>query len=357
MENYTTKLWNVDNTVEELRSYPQIREAARLLQQDEVVAFPTETVYGLGASAFSSTAVRKIYEAKGRPSDNPLIVHISNRGQLERLVTGYSEAAEALMDAFWPGPLTLILPRKEGIAPEVTAGLSTVGVRMPDHPVALALIEQADLPLAAPSANRSGRPSPTTAAHVKEDLGGRIAGILNAGPTGVGVESTVVDMSGSVPLILRPGGVSKEQLERVVGNVEIDPGLLNETDRPKSPGMKYQHYAPKGEMWIVEAGTVEEQVEAIRHFLREAKQAQAHHKVGVLATRETEQAYPQADVVIPCGSRSDLATVAHDLYDVLRKFDEQGVDYILAESFPDQGIGLAIMNRMRKAAGHRVLQV
>jgi L-threonylcarbamoyladenylate synthase len=354
MENYTTRLWNVDKVVEESGGYPQLEEAARLIQQDEVVAFPTETVYGLGASAFSSAAVKKIYEAKGRPSDNPLIVHISNRDQLDRLVTSYSAKAEALMDAYWPGPLTLILPRKEGIAPEVTAGLFTVGIRMPDHPVALALIEQADLPLAAPSANRSGRPSPTTAAHVKEDLWGRIAGILDGGPTGVGVESTVVDMSVEIPLILRPGGISKKQLEAVVGKVEIDPGLLNEADKPKSPGMKYQHYAPKGEMWMVEATTVDEQIQAIRHFLREAKLN--HRKVGVLATKETEQVYPEADLVLPCGSRNDLATVAHDLYDVLRKFDEQGVDYILAESFPAEGIGLAIMNRMNKAAGHRVLQ-
>jgi L-threonylcarbamoyladenylate synthase len=357
MNTYTTQVWNVDSLVDNEGGYPQIQEAAKLINQDEVIAFPTETVYGLGASAFSSQAVQKIFQAKGRPSDNPLIVHISQYAQLDRLVTSIPVKADKLMDAFWPGPLTLILPKKAGIAPEVTAGLDTVGVRMPDHPVALALIGQADTPLAAPSANRSGRPSPTTAAHVYEDLQGRIAGLIDGGPTGVGVESTVVDLTVDPPVILRPGGVTKEEIEQVIGSVSVDPGLLSSEQQPKSPGMKYRHYAPMGEMWIIQTISVDNQVQAINKLIAEARKAnRSHRKIGVLATTETRDRYPQADVTLACGSRDNLSSVAHHLYEVLRSFDELGVDYILAESFPEEGVGMAIMNRLLKAAGNRVCQ-
>ncbi|RXT09106.1 L-threonylcarbamoyladenylate synthase [Ammoniphilus sp. CFH 90114] len=352
MIHYQTKKWCVDNSVGNERLYPQLEEPAKLLALNEVVAFPTETVYGLGANALSSSAVCKIFEAKGRPSDNPLIIHIAHRKDLDNLVLALPEKAEKLMDAFWPGPLTFILPRKEGIAPEVTAGLDTVGIRMPDHPIALALIEKAGVPIAAPSANRSGRPSPTTAEHVQEDLEGRIAGIVDGGPTGVGVESTVLDVTMDPPMILRPGGVTKEQLESVVGLVLLDPGLMEEEDKPRSPGMKYQHYAPQGEMWIIQEETLEKQQETIRSLIGQAKES--GRRVGVLATEETKHNYAEADVVVICGAREDLATVARSLYDALRSFDQQRIDYILAESFPSKGVGLAIMNRLNKAAGHRI---
>lgn len=352
MISYQTKVWHVDNAVGKLAPYPQLQEAARLLKDHEVVAFPTETVYGLGANALSTQAVQKIFQAKGRPSDNPLIVHIAHKEDLGSLVTHIPEKAKKLMEVFWPGPLTMILPKKDGIAPEVTAGLDTVGVRMPDHPVALALISEAGLPIAAPSANRSGRPSPTTAEHVYEDLQGRVAGIVDGGATGVGVESTVLDVTVDPPMILRPGGVTKEDLERVIGPVKLDPGLTLEDEKPKAPGMKYQHYAPQGEMWMVMADSVPEQIRIIQDAIGQAKRE--GRKVGVLATEESSPSYRDADFVAVCGSRDNLATVAQQLYDALRSFDHQGVDFILSESFPLQGVGLAVMNRLNKAAGHRV---
>lgn len=225
-----TNMWVVDNVVERKKYYPQLQEAAKLLRENEAIAFPTETVYGLGANAMNDEAIAKIFEAKGRPSDNPLIVHIGTKSQLDGIVKEIPPVAEKLMEHFWPGPLTIILPRKEGISEKVTAGLHTVGVRMPDHPVALALIEEANVPVAAPSANRSGRPSPTLASHVYEDLNEKIAGIVDGGATGVGVESTVIDCTSAVPTILRPGGITKEQLEAVIGTVSLDPALKDEKE-------------------------------------------------------------------------------------------------------------------------------
>jgi L-threonylcarbamoyladenylate synthase len=337
----------VDKDVENEKSYPQLEEAAQLLRRQEAIAFPTETVYGLGADATDDTAVAKIFEAKGRPSDNPLIVHIAEREQLAALVSSVPTIAEPLMERFWPGPLTLIFPKKAGISEQVTAGLETVAVRMPDHPVALALIAKANVPVAAPSANRSGKPSPTTAAHVYEDLQGRIAGIVDGGATGVGVESTVLDCTGAIPTILRPGGITKEQLEMVIGQVMIDPGLLDEAGRPKSPGMKYTHYAPQAPLFLVE-GT--------RGFLQQLvmERQQEGMRVGVLTTEENTDCY-KADIVLACGVRSELSTVAARLYDVLRSFDTADVDIIYSESFPKEGIGIAIMNRLTKAAGYQVL--
>jgi L-threonylcarbamoyladenylate synthase len=343
-----TNVWIVDNVVDKQSIYPQIKEAAQLLKSGEVVAFPTETVYGLGANAKDTKAVEKIFAAKGRPSDNPLIVHIAHLQQLEEIVSNIPDVAHTLMKRFWPGPLTLILPKKQGvISDRVTAGLSTVAVRMPAHPVALALIEESGLPLAAPSANISGRPSPTTAAHVFADLNGRIAGIVDGGETGIGVESTVLDCTSKVPTILRPGGVTKEALEQVIGNVAIDSALADERQTPKSPGMKYTHYAPKSPMTIVQGSPV---------FLQTLvnKQRALGKKVGVLTTEENRPFY-DADVVLACGSRHDLHTVASHLYDTLRKFDETDVDFIYSESFPTEGIGAAIMNRLKKAAGHQVI--
>lgn len=354
MIGYQTKIWHVEKAVENNQLCPQLQEAAQLLKKGEAVAFPTETVYGLGANALSSTAVEKIFQAKGRPSDNPLIVHIANQEELQRLTTRIPAKAQQLMDAFWPGPLTLILPKGEGIAPEVTAGLDSVGVRMPDHPVALALLREAGVPIAAPSANRSGRPSPTTADHVEEDLQGKISGIVDGGATGVGVESTVLDVTQDPPMILRPGGLTKEAIEQVIGPIEVDAHLtLPQDQQPRSPGMKYQHYAPKGEMWIVESEHVEEQVRIIHKWIGQAHKNQ--RKVGVLATEETKALYPEADYVAVCGSREDLTSVARNLYDSLRSFDHKEVDFILSESFSVSGVGSAVMNRLGKAAGHRIL--
>lgn len=343
-----TKRWSVDNNVDKKESYPQLSQAADLLINNEVVAFPTETVYGLGANAESDVAVRKIFEAKGRPSDNPLIIHIAEKSRLDAFVEDITEKARVLMDKFWPGPLTLIFNMKESVLSDLaTAGLSTVAVRMPDHPVALALLEKTGFPIAAPSANRSGKPSPTTADHVWEDLNGRIAGIVDGGPTGVGVESTVLDCTGEIPVILRPGGITKEQLEAVVGEVHIDPALADAVKAPKSPGMKYRHYAPDAPLYLVE-GTKEE----IQKLVDEKKQE--GFSVGVLTTAENEGFY-QADYVFACGQRVNLEAVASSLYEALRHFNNTDADIIFSEMFPNEGVGHAIMNRLMKAAGHRVI--
>ncbi|QHE63926.1 threonylcarbamoyl-AMP synthase [Rossellomorea vietnamensis] len=343
------KHWIVESDVDKNKSYPQIVDAAKVLQQDEVVAFPTETVYGLGANATSDTAVEKIFKAKGRPSDNPLIVHISNKEQLEGLVEEIPVDASKLIDAYWPGPLTIIFKNKENVFSErVTAGLDTVGIRMPDHAVALSIIEATGLPIAAPSANRSGKPSPTTVQHVIDDLDGRIAGVVDGGETGVGVESTVVDCTGEFPVILRPGGITKEQLEEVVGKVEVDPSLKEGKGAPKSPGMKYTHYAPDAPVYLVD-GTKED----VQRLVNEKKEEGL--KVGVLTTEERMDWY-QADLILSAGRRDDLKTVAQHLYDTLRAFNRSNVDIIFAEMFPEEGVGLAIMNRLQKAAGYRVIR-
>ncbi|MCK9905342.1 L-threonylcarbamoyladenylate synthase, partial [Frankia sp. Cpl3] len=316
-----------------------------------------ETVYGLGANALSDQAVEKIYLAKGRPSDNPLIVHIAELAQLHTVARELSKEAKALIDAFWPGPLTLILPKTGNVADLVTAGLDTVGVRMPDHPIARALISQAGLPIAAPSANLSGRPSPTTAEHVRSDLDGRIPSILDGGSTGVGVESTVIDMTVKPPMILRPGGVTVEQIEAVIGEVAIDPAFLGAIDTPRSPGMKYTHYAPEGEMWLIEG---EQQAARIKmqELLAEAKRH--GRKTGVLTTLEAASYWEplaEVDVVVSCGSSSDLVSVAQHLYAALRTFDDFQTEYIVAETFTRKGLGLAIMNRLEKAAGGHLVHV
>lgn len=341
-----TKCWSVDNDVDSKKKYPQIVEAAQLLKEGEVVAFPTETVYGLGANAMSDKAVSKIFEAKGRPADNPLIVHISNMEQLELLTEGLPEKAILLMNEFWPGPLTLIFKMKPGsVSTLVTAGLDTVAVRMPDHPVALSLINSAGVPVAAPSANKSGKPSPTTAGHVLDDLDGSIAGVVDGGPTGVGVESTVLDCTADIPVILRPGGLSKEDIERIIESVEQDPALENSDSAPKSPGMKYRHYAPSAPLFLVEGDE-----EWIQGLIDEKRSA--GFKVGILAPEESASFY-KADTVVVCGSRADLKSVAQSLYQALRSFDEKNLDIIYAETYPVQGVGAAVMNRLEKAAGHK----
>ena len=337
---------NIIKIQDPTKDHPQIIEAASLLQQNEVVAFPTETVYGLGANAKSDEAVKKIFEAKGRPSDNPLIIHIAKVKQVEDLAESISEKARALMDAFWPGPLTLVFPKRAGLSKAATAGLETVAIRMPDHALALALIEASDLPIAAPSANLSGKPSPTTAQHVEKDLTGRISCIVDGGETGVGVESTVVDCTEEVPVILRPGGDTKEEIEKVIGAVREDPALHNTVEAPRSPGMKYTHYAPDAPFVLVDGDK-----ELLQQLASERRQN--GQKVGILTTEENKS-YFDADVVIACGKRQSLETVAASLYDALRAFDDGDVDIIYGEVFPQEGLGVAIMNRLLKAAGHAV---
>lgn len=335
------------------------------LKEGGLVAFPTETVYGLGADALNETAAARIYAAKGRPSDNPLIVHISEVSDMEKLAY-VNETALTLAHAFWPGPLTIILPKKDIVPHGTTGGLDTVAIRMPSHPAALELIRQSGVYVAAPSANTSGRPSPTKASHVAEDMTGKIEYIIDGGAVGIGIESTIVDVSGEVPTILRPGFITKKMLEDIIGEVQIDPALEKPMDgfRPKAPGMKYTHYAPKGELTLVEATDgnavdVEVQKKVSAKICALAKEKMdAGFKVGIMAPHETLSLYEgHADVVLCVGDRNAQTTVAAGLYSALRDFDTAEVDYIYAESFRGEGLSYAIMNRLLKAAGQRVIMV
>ncbi|CQR46152.1 Threonylcarbamoyl-AMP synthase [Paraliobacillus sp. PM-2] len=341
-----TKYW----TIRELdqKGQQSIKEAAALLKKQELVAFPTETVYGLGADATKETAVSKIFKAKGRPSDNPLIVHLADIEQVPHYVKRVTPIAEKLINTFMPGPITVILPSNEKIATNVTAGLDTLGLRIPDHPIARALLREAGLPIAAPSANTSGKPSPTTAIHVFHDLNGKIAGIVDSASTNVGVESTVVDCTGDVPIILRPGGITREQIEEATGVVTVDPTNDQQTDKPKAPGMKYNHYEPEMPLWLVDGTSAFFQKEIDRL----TKQGL---RVGVMASEELIGKLHVSNSRI-CGSKSDLTTIAVHLYDTLRSFQAKDTDVILGEVFPKQGIGQAIMNRLEKAASEIIRQ-
>lgn len=334
-----------------------MKKAGEILKKGGLVAFPTETVYGLGGDALSPEASAKIYAAKGRPSDNPLIVHIADQGALEVLASTISEEARKLADHFWPGPLTMILPKSDVVPKETTGGLDTVAIRMPSHPAAYELIRSSGVYIAAPSANTSGRPSPTTAGHVMEDLDGRIDMVIDGGKVEIGLESTIIDMTGDVPMILRPGYITKKQLEAVIGKVEVDPAIItgnyDPNLRPKAPGMKYRHYAPKGELTIVEGGR-EDVAMVINHLT--AENDAAGLKTAVIASEENMALY-RGSQVINIGSRAHETEVAANLYDVLRQMDEMKIDRIYAESFAGEGIGTAIMNRLLKAAGHRVMHV
>lgn len=340
-----------DQSFDEYLTSPEIIDAAEQLQKGELVAFPTETVYGLGADATSQQAVSKVYQAKGRPSDNPLIVHFAETEQAKRWIKTASPSAEQLMEAFWPGPLTLVVQHDGGFAEKVTADLPTIAVRVPSHPVARALIQSAGLPIAAPSANRSGRPSPTTAAHVWNDLAEQIALLLDAGAAEVGVESTVVDITGKHPVLLRPGGITVEAIEEQIGPILIDPGLQNEHIRPRSPGMKYRHYAPDGELWLVYGRSTDHMMQIIQQIVDEARGS--GKKVGILTTEEQANAY-LADVVVTCGRRHDPESVAQRLYQSLHQLNTAKVDLIIAETFPEQGVFYSVMNRLKKAANKQV---
>lgn len=334
----------------------ELFEAAEILRNGGLVAIPTETVYGLGANALDESASKKIYEAKGRPSDNPLIAHISCMGELSALVKEIPEAGKKLAEKYWPGPLTMIFPKKDIVPYGTTGGLETVAIRMPSDPVANRLIKLAGVPVAAPSANTSGRPSPTKAEHVVEDMNGKIEMIIDSGEVGIGVESTIVDVSGEVPMLLRPGAITMEMLRETLGEVEIDPAILGPLSadvKPKAPGMKYRHYAPKAEMTLVE-GETERVVEFINH---EAKLAlEAGLQVGIICTEESRECY-ECGILKVIGSRENEESVAHNLFAVLREFDDQKVDCIFSESFSKDRLGQAIMNRLCKAAGYHIVKV
>ena len=332
-----------------------IAEAAEIIKAGGLVAFPTETVYGLGANALEADAVKAIFRAKGRPADNPLIVHLAEISQVYDLAEDISVPAQRVMEAFWPGPLTLVLPKKAAVPREVTAGLNSVAVRMPDHPVALELIRSAGVPVAAPSANSSGKPSPTTARHVLEDLDGKIDAVVDGGVCRVGLESTVLDMTSVNPTILRPGGITREDIEGVIGFVAFDSGSvgIDAIDAPRSPGMKYTHYSPRADVIVVTGENCSKIFERVTQLLNEYRPKK---KVGVLASSETVKGYA-ADGIFTLGSRSNLETVARNLFQGLRSLDEQQMDLIIAEGYPESGIGAAIMNRLNKASGHNVIYV
>ena len=328
-----------------------IKEGAELLQAGELVAFPTETVYGLGANALDVSACTKIFEAKGRPQDNPLIVHVCNRAMANSLVANWTPEAELCVQHFWPGPLTLVMTKTAKVPEIVTAGLTKVAIRMPSHPVALRLIEETGLPIAAPSANLSGKPSPTSGSHVWRDMKGKIPLILDSGACLVGLESTVLDVSGGIPTILRPGGISREQLEEVLGEVWVD--TPSETQAPKAPGMKYRHYAPQGEM-ILMIGSSERIIQRMGHEIQ--KGHARLKKVGVLCSLESAPFLHNRlpDLLFVLGSKNRLEEVASNLFEGLRLCDERGMDLILAEGVEEGGLGTAIMNRLQKAAGKRI---
>ena len=335
----------------------ELIKAAEILKKGGLVAFPTETVYGLGADALNRKAAKKIYEAKGRPSDNPLIVHIADPKDIGVIAENIPEAAYRLAEVFWPGPLTMIL-NKTGIVPyNTTGGLDTVAVRLPANKTARDLITRAGGFIAAPSANTSGKPSPTLAKHVIDDLYGKVDMIIDGGKATLGLESTIVDLTGKIPVILRPGCITKSMIENIIGNVEYDKAVLNmspdENIVPKAPGMKYRHYAPEGCLTIYE-GSIKNVADAInkkaRECLKEGK------SVGIIATEETKDLYRYGTVEV-IGSRKEEDSIAAGLYAVLRKFDDCHTEYIFSESFIDNGLGQAIMNRLLKAAGYSVVKV
>lgn len=332
-----------------------MREAGDIIKNGGLVAFPTETVYGLGGDALNPESSRRIYAAKGRPSDNPLIVHIANMADLPAIVSYVPDSARVLARHFWPGPLTMIFKKSEAIPFETTGGLDTVAVRFPSDPVAQAFIREAGGYVAAPSANTSGRPSPTSGKRVFEDMQGRIEMLLDSGDCQIGLESTIVDLTEDIPVILRPGYITEEMLETVLQRVDVDQTILSAASgiAPKAPGMKYRHYAPKGELAIVSG-----QSAVVISYVNEqlARAQEAGRRAGVIATDETIDAYLNC-VKKSVGSRGDEPSIARRLYEILREFDEEDVEVMYSEAFDNTGMGQAIMNRLLKAAGHKVIEV
>ena len=350
-----------------------ISEAAEILKQGGLVAFPTETVYGLGGNGLDKEAAKKIYAAKGRPSDNPLILHVSSIEEVYPLVKALPEKAKKLMEAFWPGPLTLVLPKSDIVPKESTGGLETVALRSPENALTLSLIRACGFPIAGPSANLSGRPSPTEASHVLEDLGGRIEGILEDGAVGIGVESTIVDLSEDCPTLLRPGAITIEDLEAVLGEkVAIDPTLLGksmaEGFTPKAPGMKYRHYAPKADMILFKKKEEEENglrsgqediANSILSYGEKEFSVSPEKKIWILCGEDTASLY-EGDgrfTVKILGRREEPLSMTHNLFRLLRQADEEGVELILGECYSEEGVGFALMNRLKKAAGQRIFYV
>ena len=337
-----------------------VNEAGAIIKRGGLVAFPTETVYGLGANGMDEEAAAKIYAAKGRPSDNPLILHISSIDMLEEIVSEVPDNAKILMDKFWPGPMTLVFKKKPAVPYGTTGGLDTVAVRYPSHKVALEIISASGTPIAAPSANTSGRPSPTKASHVIEDMDGKVDMIVDGGEVGIGIESTIIDVTGDVPMILRPGYITKAMVEELIGEVLVDKVVTAKTIeeiggdyKPKAPGMKYRHYAPKAELTMFD-GNIENVVSEINRLSKDA--SEEGKKVGIIATEETMNRYSIGKVV-SIGTRKDEASIARGLYGILRDFDTMDVDVIYSETFYDDDLGQAIMNRLIKAAGYRIVNV
>ena len=347
-----TKVVTVDKEKPDLQV---MRMAGEILRKGGLVAFPTETVYGLGGDGLNAGSSKKIYAAKGRPSDNPLIIHIADLESLEKIVKSVPPKAKILAEKFWPGPLTMIFSKSSRVPYETTGGLESVAVRMPSHPVALAIIREGGGYIAAPSANTSGRPSPTRAEHVCEDLTGKIDMIVDGGAVGIGLESTIVDFTEEVPVILRPGYINQEMIQEVIGPVRMDRGLLitEEKVRPKAPGMKYRHYAPKAQLTIVQGSS--SQVTAYINAQCE-KAVREGKKPGVIAADETVSAYRGA-VVKGIGARNDEEEIARNLFAVLREFDEEDTDILFSEAFDTPRMGQAIMNRLLKAAGHHIIDL
>ena len=344
-----TKISNIDiNDIDT----EQIKEQAEILREGKTVIFPTETVYGLGANALDEEAVVKIYEAKGRPSDNPLIVHIYQKEEIYDLAKNINENAHKIMDEFWPGPITVILNKKEVVPYRTSGGLETVAIRMPSHKIARQLIKEAGIPIAAPSANISGRPSPTKAEHVHEEMDGRVSGMILGGNSDFGLESTVVDLTQEIPMILRPGSITKEQLEGIVGKVNVDPALLRKEDNKiaKAPGMKYKHYAPNADVYIV-SGENKDVIERINELV--AINNNKGLKTGVMCLDQNKNEYN--GTVITLGS--SLEEVGMNLFDVLRIMDKNQVDIVYSEEFTNEGIGQAIMNRLLKSSGYKIIKV
>jgi len=348
-----TKVVKIDENCIDEKAQKALKEAGEILLNGGLVAFPTETVYGLGGDARNAGSSKKIYAAKGRPSDNPLIVHIYKVDDLYKVSSKVTDEAIKLANKFWPGPLTMILPKSDLIPLETTGGMETVAIRMPSNKIAAKMIEEGGGFIAAPSANTSGRPSPTMAKYCIEDLDGKIEMIIDGGQVGIGLESTIVDLTENVPVILRPGYITYDMLKEVVPNITIDKTIIdpNSKQKPKAPGMKYRHYAPKGDLTIVE-GSAAHVVEYINEMAK--KLSDEGHKVGIIATTDNFSKY-HADVVKNAGSRQNEEEVARQLFKILREFDDENVEYMFSESFDENGIGQAIMNRLLKAAGGHVV--
>lgn len=346
MKTIITRVLDIDNI-----NLNELDKQAQLLREGKTVIFPTETVYGLGANALDEQAVKKIYEAKGRPSDNPLIVHIYKKEEVYELAKDISKKAEDVMQIFWPGPITLILNKKNIVPYKTSGGLDTVAIRMPSHKIAREIIRMAGIPIAAPSANISGRPSPTKAEHVYEEMNERVDGIVLGGDCDFGLESTVVDFTSEIPMILRPGSITKEDLEKVIGNVILDPSLEKKEDnkKAKAPGMKYTHYSPNADVYIV-SGKKEDVFQKINNLVVENQEKGL--KVGVMCLSQNKKMY-SGEVI---GLGNTLEEIARNLFDVLREMDKIGVDRVYSEAFTTEGLGQAIMNRLVKSAGYKIIK-